>query len=136
MELFTRLTNDTIAGIANKIPFSTNQMFKQAEPLTRKSRIGKSICPGPEKGSLEITLLYRNKANFLRENIVINEFVPANFSIVGSNNRFGTMPKEGGTMISWLVDKVNPDEEVEITYSLKADDPTSSLKNPDGKAFK
>jgi hypothetical protein len=136
MELFNRLTSDTIAGTASKIPFSSNQMFKQADLSTRKSRIGKSISPGTEKGSLEITLLYRNKANFLRENIVINEFVPANFSIVGSNNRFGATPRDGGTMISWLIDKVNPEEEVEISYSLKADEATSSLKHLDGKAFK
>jgi hypothetical protein len=136
MEMFTKHANDAITGTVSEISYSNNQMFRQADLSTRKSRIGKSIRPGTEKGSLEITLIYRNKANFLRENIVINEFVPASFSIVGSSNRFGAMLRDRGTMISWLLDKVNPDEEIEISYSLKADDATSSLKHLDSKAFK
>jgi hypothetical protein len=136
MDLFTKHISDAVTGIENAMPQSTSQMLKQAELSARKSRIGKSISPGTEKGSLEITLLYRNKANFLRENIVISEFVPANFSIVGSNSHFGAMPRDGGTMISWLIDKVNPDEEIEINYSLMADGDSSSLKNLDCKAFK
>ncbi|MBN2154265.1 MAG: hypothetical protein JW839_22615 [Candidatus Lokiarchaeota archaeon] len=121
---------------ADAATLQSKLLLKEPDISTRKCRIGKAISPGAEKGRLEITLLYRNKANFLRENVVINEFVPANFSIVGSNNPFGAAAREGGTLISWLIDKVNPDEEIEINYSIKADGNSSSLKNLDCKAFK
>nr|MDO8088104.1 hypothetical protein [Candidatus Sigynarchaeum springense]MDO8116520.1 hypothetical protein [Candidatus Sigynarchaeota archaeon] len=136
MEFFTKHASDGVLEATNAVTVHGKSMLKEPALSTRKCRIGKSISPGSEKGRLEITLLYRNKANFLRENVVINEFVPANFSIVGSNSHFGTMPRDGGTLVSWLLDKADPDEEVEINYSIKADSDSSSLKNLDCKAFK
>ncbi len=136
MDIFTKHASDGVSGAANPAAVLSKLLLKESEPSSRKCRIGKAVSPGSEKGRLEITLLYRNKANFLRENVVINEFVPADFSIVGSNNRFGTESREGGTLVSWLIDKVSPDEEVEISYSIKADSDSSSLKNIDCKAFR
>ncbi|MEX2683018.1 MAG: hypothetical protein Q6373_015620 [Candidatus Sigynarchaeota archaeon] len=136
MEFFTKHANDGVSMAANATAMHSSSMFEEPDFPTRKCRIGKSISPGPEKGRLEITLIYRNKANFLRENVVINEFIPADFSIVCSNGHYGTTPRNGGTLVSWLIDKVDPDEEVEIKYSIKADSDASSLKNLDCKAFK
>ncbi|NMC04453.1 MAG: hypothetical protein GYA24_04535 [Candidatus Lokiarchaeota archaeon] len=136
MEILEKHSGDAFTNQDNLKAQNSSQLFKQVEQPSRKCRIGKSISPGTEKGRLEITLLYRNKANFLRENVVINEFVPDNFHVVGSSSKFGTTRRDGGMMISWLIDKVNPNEEIEINYSLKAEDDSSSLKNLDCKAFK
>ncbi len=103
---------------------------------SRKTRIGKSITPGVEKGLLEVTLLYKNKASFLRENVIINEFLPHNFTLIDSNKNCGGMLKDNGFVISWLIDKIEPEEEVEISYTIKATDGAASLKTVVGKGFK
>jgi hypothetical protein len=136
MTLFTSNPPMNSAGSRIHPEIERDLASSNASLSSRKTRIGKSISPGALKGSLEITLLYRNKADFLRENVVINEFVPGTFSIIGSNNKYGTANRDGGTMISWLLDKVNPDEEVEIHYAIKAEEGSSSLKHPECLAFK
>nr|MDO8114520.1 hypothetical protein [Candidatus Sigynarchaeota archaeon] len=103
---------------------------------SRKTRIGKSISPGAEKGLLEVTLFYKNKASFFRENVIINEFLPHNFTLIDSNKNCGGMLKDNGFVISWLIDKVEPDEEVEISYTIKANDEAASLKTAGCKGFK
>ena len=92
--------------------------------------------PGGQKGILEVTLLYKNKARIARENILINEFIPRDFSLIKSNKQISEKKYTQGTIVSWMLDYVDPGEEIEIHYTLESKKPTASLKNPICNAFK
>ncbi len=102
----------------------------------RKARIGKAISPSKERGMLEITLLYRNKATVLRENVRVEDFIPDGYALDRARGNVDMTPRDGGVLVSFTVDKVMPGEQVELKYHIKAMNDNSSLKNPSVKSFK
>jgi hypothetical protein len=102
----------------------------------RKARVGKSIAPGVQRGLLEVSLFYKNRAAMIRDGATIEDFVPANFRIREMSNSCDWKPIEGGTLISWRIDHVLPGEEVELKYTVEATDDACTMKNPAIPAFK
>ena len=102
----------------------------------RKARVGKAISPCQERGMLQVTLLYRNKATMLRENVRVEDFIPEGFAIANAKGDVEMVARDGGTLVAFMLDKVSPGEQVEWSYQIKATSETSTLKNPSTKAFR
>ncbi|MHA1379724.1 MAG: hypothetical protein ACTSRG_15245 [Candidatus Helarchaeota archaeon] len=113
----------------------------EPEPITvvherRRTRIGKSVRPGAERDDYEILLIYKNKGDGVKTNIKIADFVPTNFSIMESSMGYESKSQDDGTLLTWILKEVQPDEEVEITYKIHGEGGDYTLKNIEARAFK
>lgn len=124
--------------IKSTIPIET---YIEPEPITviherRRTRIGKSIKPGTEVGVYNILLLYQNKGDSVKTDIKITDFVPETFSVLESDEEFEEKSQEGGILLRWMIEEINPGKEVEINYSIQGEGDDYSLKDIKARAFK
>ncbi len=124
-------------------PFPTpvETYIELSEPITviherRRTRVGKTIKAGSKKSLFNVLLIYRNKGDATKNDIIISDFVPAGFTIEDSNTDFEEVSKEGGKLLKWTIKEIVPEEEIEINYSIKGKGKKYSLKNIETKAFK
>jgi len=130
--LFQAYTKPAGAPIEARIPVDPISVVHQR----RKTRIGKAISPGKEKGDYEVMLLYKNKGDAAKKDVPINDFVPDGFDITGSNMDHKETAQAGGKLLTWTIPEVGADQEIEITYSIHGHGNAYSLKNIEAKAFK
>jgi hypothetical protein len=102
----------------------------------RKTRVGKSIAPGSNKGDYTIVLAYKNKGDTVKNGIEIADFVPGEFTILNSSMEYDESKSSGGSLLKWTLDNVQPNQEIEITYSIHGEGDSYSLKNIEAKSFK
>ncbi|MEM5793052.1 MAG: hypothetical protein QXY45_01670 [Candidatus Aenigmatarchaeota archaeon] len=86
-------------------------------PVIKKTNLG-SLLTGEE---LKITLLVKNKKPHPIKNVVVKDTVPAIARLV---KQFDTREPEikltnQGTELTWKIDKINPGEEILLTYKIK-----------------
>ncbi|MHA1300945.1 MAG: hypothetical protein ACTSO9_16115 [Candidatus Helarchaeota archaeon] len=117
------------------------EAYIEPEPITvvherRRTRIGKSVRPGAERDDYEILLIYKNKGDAVKTNIKIADFVPKNFTILESSLGYESKTQDDGTLLTWVLNEVNPDQEIEITYKIHGEGAEYSLKNIEARAFK
>ncbi len=130
--LFQAYTKPVGAPIEAHIPVDPISVVHQR----RRTRIGKAIAPGKEKGDFEVVLLYKNKGDGAKKDVPINDFVPTGFDIKGSSMDYKETSQKGGSLLTWVIPEVGPDQEIEITYSIHGTGDAYSLKNIEAKAFK
>jgi hypothetical protein len=70
-----------------------------------------------EKGLFELTLLVRNKGTKIIENLQIIDYLPKDAEISNAFYNYSEISgKNGKKKIIWKLEKINPLEEVEISY--------------------
>lgn len=102
----------------------------------RKTTIGKSVSPGSEKGLYKILIIYKNRGDATKTDVVVADFVPTGFEIVDHDRNYEEESKDDGTLLKWTIAEIVPGEEAEINYALKGKGKDYSLKNIEAKAFK
>jgi hypothetical protein len=122
-------------------PAGTIETTLTPAPITvaherRKTRVGKSIAPGSNKGDYDIVLAYKNKGDTVKSGIEIADFVPAEFSILNSNLEYEESKSKDGVLLTWTLEQVQPNQEIEVTYSIHGEGDSYSLKNIEAKSFK
>ncbi len=101
----------------------------------RKTTVGKSIVPGIAKGEYDITLIYRNKADFNKTGVKVSDFVPVDFSVLSQKPDCESTKRADGTMLIWTID-VEAGKEIEMSYKVQGKTGEASLKDIEAKAFK
>jgi hypothetical protein len=136
-------TQTVFQGYIQASPKPLEVVMHQAKTIEvvhqrRKTRVGKAIAPGEHKGDYEIALVYKNKGNFVKSGVEVQDFLPDAFEIVESNMEYQKeAAKDGdGLLLRWTLPEMQPDQEVEIDYSVHTDQPDASLKSLEGKSFK
>jgi len=117
------------------------ETYIEPEPISvvhtrRRTRIGKSVRPGASKGVYDIYLLIGNRGDAPKTNVPISDFVPSGFKLIESDTEYEEESIEDGTKLTWVIEEIPPDEEVEINYTIEGEGEEYSLKNIEAKAFK
>ncbi len=115
--------------------------FEQSQPIVvvhqrRKTRVGKSVVPGDAKDTYVVLILYKNKADFTKKDVVLNDFVPDSFTLIEIKPDCKTTSQKGGKLLTWTIPEVNANQEIELTYTIHGEGDAYSLKNIEAKAFK
>ncbi|MFX0163539.1 MAG: HEAT repeat domain-containing protein [Candidatus Hodarchaeota archaeon] len=107
----------------------------EPEPITvihtrRKIKIGKMVRSTTTTGDIkeyEVILRGENNGTAILENVVISDFIPKGFTLVDEpveeppvGHEEQTSVKEGITL-KWVYKTIEPDEEIEIRYKLRAE---------------
>jgi hypothetical protein len=107
-------------GPPTKIPTIESQV--EVKYVRRRIRAIKGQTPGAEPGEYIIPIVFENKGEVLIENITIKDIIPSNFQLLDYQPK-GMKPEieenERGTKLTWKLDKCDPGEKYEFSYTIK-----------------
>lgn len=122
----------------SNVPIET---YIEPKPITvvherRRTRIGKSIKPSTEVGIYNILLLYQNRGDSIKTEVKVSDFVPNTFTVLESDTEYEEKSEKEGSRLTWIIEEINPGEEIEIKYSIQGEGDDYTLKNIEARAFK
>ena len=100
------------------IPEAEETPVIEAVHIRRKYRVGKEVVPVGAFGEYEIILSIINKGNMPLEKVLVRDKVPDNFERQDFSMEPEVIDLEGEDILKWVIDKVDVDSSVEITYKI------------------
>jgi hypothetical protein len=107
-------------GPPAKIPTIDSQV--EVKYVRRRIRAIKGQTPGAEQGEYIIPIVFENKGEVLIENITIKDIIPSNFQLLDyqpKDMKPEIEENERGTKLIWKLDKCDPGEKYEFSYTIK-----------------
>jgi uncharacterized repeat protein (TIGR01451 family) len=94
----------------------------ETRQILRKFSIGKSIEQGTDVGEYNIGILYKNRGNEPIQDLIIKDILPKNFTGVDYSLEPEQVPlPEQGTVLIWLVPRLDDGETTTILYKIKGE---------------
>ena len=113
-----------------KITLVENPPTLKVKHLRRKIKIGKLVRSTAKVGAVneyEVTLQGINQGTAPLHDVIINDFIPKGFSLIGDTEEFPPVQKEEhhsiaeGNALKWVYETIEAGQKVTIKYRLRAE---------------